>query len=562
MYKKTKYRFKYAFRLCKRNEQAIIDEKVASDLSSKDYNNFWKEVNKRNRSDIGIATTVNSVTGGNNIVAMWKDHFSTLLNSSVDVSDKQFVYDSITDVNSSIDMNVNISEVARSFSKIKNNKAPGHDGLTAEHFKYASGRLVLLMSLCITAMFTHCFLPDNCIKSIIVPLVKNRAGDITDKHNYRPVALNTVFSKIIEIILLNRYSEMLYSAHNQFGFKKESSTDLCLFTFKQIVQLYLEQSSCVYVCFLDISKAYDRVNHFKLFRKLIKRNLPLCIVKLLVYWYCSQTLYIRWGNYVSEGFGVSNGLRQGGVLSPQLFNVYINDLSEQLNDAGAGCNFNGVSYNNFAYADDMSLLSPSAAGLQKLLDICSEFSVQNELPYNCVKSCCLVIGKSNHVPSVKLNNVQLQFVDKIKYLGVIITSDFSDDADMRRQIGSVYCQSNTLIRKFLLCKKSVKIVLFKAFCTNFYCSQLWWHFFKGTEQKIRVAFNKGLRRLLGYDYRSSASNMFVMNGIDCYDVLMRKCATRFYDRLLRSNNFLIHNLLCSLSFYNSSFYKLFLKKCC
>ena len=82
------------------------------------------------------------------------------------------------------------------------------------------------------------------------------------------------------------------------------------------------------MCFLDIKKAFDRVNHFNLFMKLLNRGVPSYIMKLLYFWYRNQPFQVKWGQFLSVPFYVSNGIRQGGILSPYLFNVYINDLSD------------------------------------------------------------------------------------------------------------------------------------------------------------------------------------------------------------------------------------------
>jgi len=93
----------------------------------------------------------------------------------------------------------------------------------------------------------------------------------------------------------------------------------------------------VHAVFLDASKAFDRVLHMKLFEKLIQRKVPMCFVRLLKHWYKEQTMQIKWSKHFSEPLHVSNGVRQGGVLSPYLFAVYLDDLSNELNNIKAGC---------------------------------------------------------------------------------------------------------------------------------------------------------------------------------------------------------------------------------
>ncbi len=85
--------------------------------------------------------------------------------------------------------------------------------------------------------------------------------------------------------------------------------------------------------FLDASKAFDRIKHSVLFKKLLNRGAPVYIVKLLMFWYENQTMFVRWAGVLSQPFGVGNGVRQGGILSPYLFNVYMDGLSDSLNES-------------------------------------------------------------------------------------------------------------------------------------------------------------------------------------------------------------------------------------
>ena len=130
------------------------------------------------------------------------------------------------------------------------------------------------------------------------------------------------------------------------------------------------KGSCVYTCFLDASKAFDRVNHSILFQKLSDKGVPGYLIHLLIFWYENQTMCIRWGSRMSEKFNVSNGVRQGSILSPHLFKIYVDDLSVALNGKKIGCVVNNMIINHLMYADDIVLISPSSIGLIKLIDTC------------------------------------------------------------------------------------------------------------------------------------------------------------------------------------------------
>ena len=102
---------------------------------------------------------------------------------------------------------------------------------------------------------------------------------------------------------------------------------------------------------------------------------------------------IRWGDVDSVKFKVTNGVRQGGILSPYLFNVYVDELSEQLKLCNVGCNVNGHLISHIMYADDLILISPSSAGLCQLLYECEKFGISHDVKYNA-KKCAIMIFRS------------------------------------------------------------------------------------------------------------------------------------------------------------------------
>ena len=555
--KKSRAYFKYVFRKCKSADSTKMADALANKLLYKDDKQFWKELSRINNDKCSIATTVNNTSGPQNITAMWKQHFEGLLNSSVDTS----VKDDVTCTLKNDDLyfsRFTIADVLKGIKSLKHNKAAGLDHLSGEHFQFAHDKIAALLAIVFNAMIIHDFLPPNLLDTIIVPIIKDKMGDVTDKDNYRPLAITCVASKVFEFIILHRYEYLLVTTANQFGFKNQLATDMCIFSLKQVIEYYKYYNSPVYICYLDASKAFDKINHWHLFSKLLARKVPCIIVRLLLTWYSCQTYVIRWSSCISSPFSVSNGVPQGRILSPIFFNLYMNDLSVRLNEQVIGCNYNGVVMNHMFYADDSVLLAPSPTALQKLLNICYKYGCDFEIKYNVKKTECMCVKpkgcKSLLIPDLFLGGQVLIFTDCKKYLGAFICDNLSDDKDIKRQIRSVYTKGNLLIKKFRNCTSEVKVKLFKSYCSSFYGCTLWARSSDASRRKLVVAYKKIFRNFMKCQRLGTTQQMLMLH-IDPYDVIYRKLVFSFRNRILTCDNLLVQTIATSLHFYSTYLYK-------
>ena len=203
-----------------------------------------------------------------------------------------------------------------------------------------------------------------------MPIPKS-GKDPTDSSSYRAIALAPTISKALEWCLLLQFPDQFSTSDFQFGYK---STSLCSGTVKNVVHHYVHNGSHVYGCLFD---AFDLVRHDILFDRLSHRGLPPLISSFLLNWYKSQELCVRWGNAFSSSFTVSNGVRQGGVLSPVLFTIYMDELLLQLKHNAVGCHWDHHFAGTFCYADDLILLAPSLSALRIMLHTCESFSVSH-----------------------------------------------------------------------------------------------------------------------------------------------------------------------------------------
>ena len=152
--------------------------------------------------------------------------------------------------------------------------------------------------------------------------------------------------------------------------------------------------------------------------KLIKRNVPLCYLRIIIYWYSNMVSNCRWIDSFSEYFSVPSG--QGGILSPYFWAVYVDDLIVRLRKSGYGCYIQSVFFACVFYADDVALLSPTIHGMQKLIDICSSYARENALKYNFKKTKVMFFGKPTRQigqDSFKSSGDVIEIVHSWKYLG-------------------------------------------------------------------------------------------------------------------------------------------------
>ena len=232
---------------------------MAHKLLGKQPKQLWKEVKKvKGDSSSQLAFTIDNTSGQKNNCDLWKGHCESLLNLSKPSSLKQ----DIVIVNklktcTSPDDPFSPSEVNTALKDLKNGKACGQDGLQSEHFKFGPEGLSVLLCLVFNAIVLHSYLPQGLMDTVLIPIIKDKKGNLSSKENYRLIAIASVISKTLETVILNRFHYCLVTSDNQFGFKNKHSTDLCTFVLKQIIDYYTHNASPVYICYLDASKAFN-----------------------------------------------------------------------------------------------------------------------------------------------------------------------------------------------------------------------------------------------------------------------------------------------------------------
>ena len=217
----------------------------------------------------------------------------------------------------------------------------------------------------------HGHIPKTFLAISLIPIVKDSNSSRLTSTNYRLIAISSLMLKLFDHVFIEIFEKNLIPSPYQFGFQKGSSTTMCTWVMTETVNYFRNRGSSVFLCLLDLSKAFDLVKLPILFQKLRERIPPL-FLRFIIYSYTNQQCSVLWQGQSSTCFSIGNGVRQGAVASPVFFNLYINSLFIELQNSGCGCYIEGLFHGAMAYADDISLVSPTRAGLQTLIDICEK----------------------------------------------------------------------------------------------------------------------------------------------------------------------------------------------
>ena len=264
--KQARAKFKYALRVCKSNKNSIISDKIAESMCVcvQRMTGLSGEIKNYSNSKLKLPNAVGDAQRSDNISVMWQEHYSHNFNM-VSESNCKSLHADLCKEDSLFDndMIVTASEIEEIIKDLACNKSPGLDGISSEYIKFAGHQLLVLLSILMSAVPVHGYVPKSMLKSVIVPIIKNKNKRTSDKDNYRPICISNVFTKVVEKVLYSRMDDYLQSTNNQFG------TEMCVFVLKELIRYYIKHGSCMYVAFLDASNAFDRVNHTELFSKLL-----------------------------------------------------------------------------------------------------------------------------------------------------------------------------------------------------------------------------------------------------------------------------------------------------
>ena len=483
-------------------------ERMATSLLSKDNRDFWQEIRNVSAASRGHANVIDGVQGETGINEVFLNKYKSLYTSVP--YDKNTMHNIENTVNHnvsiscckgkcSVDHEISTDDVVKAISKLKLFKADASFDLYSNNLMHGCNELYVHLSLLFKCILHHGHSPEAMNLSTLIPIPKNTKKAVSDSSNYRAIAIGSVVGKVLDHIIMFKNMDSLCTSELQFGFKSNHSTTQCTFVLQEIIDLYQRNNSSLYLVLLDASQAFDRVEYCKLFDILIKRNVCSCTIRLLVSMYTNQRLRVKWGDNPSQSFLSLNGVKQGGVLSPILFCIYMDELLSRLSLAGVGCYVGTRFYGALCYADDLTLLCPSRRSMNIMLKICEDFALEYGVKFNSTKSVLVTYNVEIDV-CFMLNNAPIVQSESALHLGHYIGKD-CNQKNISLGVRNLIGRTNTMLSRFSYCSSFIKSTLFKTYCTSYYGCVLW-RLDSSAVQKCYVSWRKIIRRIWGLPYRT------------------------------------------------------------
>ena len=394
--------------------------------------------------------------------------------------------------------------ICKLIDKMKPDVATGRDGISAKIIKDAKLVIAPIMTKIINLSYSTKIFPDSMKKASIRPLHKKEDPNIIS--NYRPISILPCLSKVIERSASNQLINYL-EKHNllsycQHAYRKQHGTQTCLFQVINCVQKYLDQKELVAVVSLDLSKAFDAINHEMLLQKLIRLGLSETSLLWIKSYLSNRKQCTKFSNYCSKDQNITSGVPQGSILGPLLFICFSNDIYDIFENK---CD-------SFSYADDTQLIVHSKTQrqlikkIEEIIKISHSWYTNNCMKANQGKTEILIVNNG----TIKTDNLKIKVHEKgqikfitpkkyIKVLGILIDENLS----WKNQILNVKKIGFNTVRKLHrinhLLPLDMKIQLYNALVVPIfdYADVIWGGCTEKLNHKLQVTQNFAIKSMTG-----------------------------------------------------------------
>lgn len=419
-------------KLCRQKEIDKKEEEEAQLRNIKNETEVWKYLNQFRRKRTRIENKIGKHE--------WKEHFRILLQGS----DEKVRGERRQRLEQEPELEER--EVGKAIKKAKKKKAAGIDGITNEAWKFGEEITEKRLGNIIRRVWNGEGIPEEWTKAEIVPLYKK--GDKEVAKNYRGISLLPTAYKIYTEVLRERLEKEIEEKgclpEGQAGFRKKRSTMDNIYILNHVVQKAVKEGRKIYTVFVDLKAAFDTVCREKLWKVMEDMGISKYLIERIKELYEETSAYVRTEEGSTEEFWIRKGVRQGCLLSPALFSLYIADLEKRLEERNIG----GVKIGkqrvwSLAYADDMVLMAEGKEALNDMMGTLRKFLVERDLILSTEKTKVMVFGKKGREKKDvwKWEGKDMEEVKDFKYLGFIFESNGGYTKHLKELRGKGICAS-------------------------------------------------------------------------------------------------------------------------
>ena len=401
-------------------------------------------------------------------------------------------------------------EIRKALQHLKNDKAPGPDGIPPEALKIDMKSYVDSLHKLFERIWNTEQMPEDWKCGHLVKLPKK--GSLKECANWRGITLLSIPGKVFSRVLLERMKKEVEAIlrDEQAGFRQERSCTYQIATLRMILEQSLEWNTSLYVVFIDYEKAFDSVDRSTLWKLLQHYGIPEKIIRMIRLAYEPSTCQVIHGNTLTEPFTVLSGVRQGCLLSPFLFLLVMDwIMKETTKDQARGIQWTLSKHlEDVKFADDVTLLSQRHNNMTQKLESIREIAAMIGLKVNTQKTKSLRVNQGNNA-HFNIGGDEIQDVEKFTYLGSIVCSEGGTDQDIVARIGKATTAFN-ILRPIWRSRSIIVKTKLRIFNTNEKSVLLYacetWRVTKASNNRIQTFVNRCLRHILRVRWQDKVRN--------------------------------------------------------
>lgn len=504
-------------------------------LLKTDPKKFWRVVNPKDSNDLTLLEDeLGYSLSPEDTVETFSNQFASIFSDELPI-DLQTLTETFIHVPFS-PIVITENGVTRAIERLEYKTTPGPDGISTKLLKLTSQKSAYLLKLIFQQSLDTGCVPEDWKSAFVKPIFKS--GLKSQANNYRPISLTSIPCKILEHILFTHIISHLNSNNllidNQHGFRTNRSCDTQLFELLTDLHDSMNNSRYTDAIFIDFSKAFDRVQHKRLMVKIRNLHLDDKTTQWIKSFLTNRVQSVKLNNVISSPSPVKSGVPQGSVLGPLLFLVYINDIGSNINSSLRLFADDVVIYKPISKPNDITVLQ---SDLTKLSEWCRIW--QMEINVNKTKHVRFssVADPSPNVYSI--NNIVIQTVPSIKYLGILFHFDLSWTSHVEYITGKALRKLGLLKRRLKLANKDTKLHAYNAVIrpTLEYASIVWHPHTAVLTEMLESVQNKAARFILScYSRYESVSS--IKQSLNLSPLAMRRKFSRlsFFHRLYHNDS--------------------------